>query len=49
MKKDIQNEMELVRNLHVFVIINNFGIKINPDMNVKNQLTKPDMIYLECQ
>ena len=47
MKQDISNDMKLVRNLQVFVIINNFGIKINPDMNVKNQLIKPDMIYLE--
>ena len=40
MKRDIKNDMKLV-NVYVdyiklFVIVNNDGIKINVDVNVKN-------------
>ena len=40
MKQDIQNGMKLVNvnvdQMQLFVIINNVGIKINVDVNVKN-------------
>ena len=40
MKQDIQDNIKLVNvnvnQMKVFVIINNFGIKINRDVNVKN-------------
>ena len=40
MKQDLQSDMKRVNvgaNLEkMFVIINNVGIKVNPDVNVKN-------------
>ena len=40
MKRDLQNGMKhvnvIVDKMHLFVIINNFGMKINVDVNVKN-------------
>ena len=40
MKQDIQDNIKLVNvnvdQMQVFVIINNVGIKINADVNVKN-------------
>ena len=40
MKRDLQNDMKRVSVnvdwMQLFVIINNVGIKINVDMNVKN-------------
>ena len=33
-----------VDKMQLFVIINNVGIKINPDVNAKNQLIKEYMI-----
>ena len=40
MKQDIQNDMKLVKvnvdQMHVFVIINKDGMKINADVNAKN-------------
>ena len=40
MKQDIQDNIKLanvnVDQMQVFVIINNVGIKINADVNVKN-------------
>ena len=44
MKQDIQNGMKNVRvnvdQTELFVIINNIGMEINVDVNVKNQLIK---------
>ena len=40
MKQDTQNDMKLVKvnvdQMHVFVIINKDGMKINADVNAKN-------------
>ena len=40
MKRDLQNDIKRVSvnidQMQLFVIINNVGIKINVDMNVKN-------------
>ena len=40
MKQDIQDNIKLVNvnvdQMQVFVIVNNVGIKINADVNVKN-------------
>ena len=40
MKQDLQNGMKHVSvnvdKMQLFVIINNVGIKINPDVNAKN-------------
>ena len=48
MKQDIQYNKKLVNvnvdQMQVFVITNNNGIKINIDVNVKNQLKKEDVI-----
>ena len=48
MKQGIQYNKKLVNvdvdQMQVFVITNNVGIKINIDVNVKNQLKKEDVI-----
>ena len=48
MKEDIQNNMKRVRayvyQMQLFVIINNVGILINLDVNIKNQLIKKCVI-----
>ena len=48
MKQDIYNGMKRVSvnvdQMQLFVIINNVGIKINVDKNVKNQLVKEYVI-----
>ena len=40
MKQDIQNGMKLVNEnvdqIQLFLVINNVGIKINADVNIKN-------------
>ena len=40
MKQDIQNGMKLVNTNLDYITINKDGMKINADVNVKNQLTK---------
>ena len=53
MKQDLQNDMKLVNvcvNLEkMFAIINNAGIKINVDVNVKNKLIKVYVIKDFCR
>ena len=48
MKQDTQNGMKLVNvnvdQMQVFVMMSNLGIMINVDVNVKNLLTKEDII-----
>ena len=48
MKQDIYNGMKLVNGnvdqMPVFVVLNDIGIKINADVNVKNYLTKEYVI-----
>ena len=48
MKQDTQNGMKLVNvnvdQMQVFVMMSNLGIMINVDKNVKNLLTKEDII-----
>ena len=47
-KQDTQNGMKLVNvnvdQMQVFVMMSNLGIMINVDVNVKNLLTKEDII-----
>ena len=48
MIQDTKNDMKLVNvnvnQMQVFVIINNVGIILNADVNVKNRLTKEHVI-----
>ena len=48
MIQDTKNDMKLVNvnvnQMQVFVIINNVGIILNADVNVKNRLTKEYVI-----
>ena len=48
MKQDTQNGMKLVNvnvdQMQVFVMMSNLGIMINVDVNVKNLVTKEDII-----
>ena len=48
MIQDTKNDMKLVNvnvnQMQVFVIINNVGIILNADVNVKNRLTKEYLI-----
>ena len=50
MKQDMYLGMSLVHvninYMQVFVIINNVGIMINADVNVKNWLTKVDVLMI---